>query len=105
MSRELRNILYVVGALLTLGGIVLAFLPITVAAGVTDSVNCGSPLQPSGLELIYAQCDEAYGSRGLWAAVLGVVGLLIVGAVAYMTYFASPADAKSGSESGVQGQQ
>ena len=88
MSRELRNILYVAAGLLMVSGIVLIALPITIAAGITDSVDCGSVLQPSGLELIYAQCNEEYQSRGILAAVVGVAGVLLAAAVAYMTYFA-----------------
>lgn len=96
MSRELRNILYVVGALLMVGGIALAFMPITIAAGVTATVNCGSPLQPSGLELIYAQCNAEYQTRGILAAVVGIAGALLVGALAYATYFASKPEDQAG---------
>lgn len=97
MSRELRNILYVAASLLVVGGIVLAFLPASVD-GPGGSVDCGGALNPSGLESLYPACGEAASQYGIWAVVVGLTGLFLAGAVAYMTYFASPADSATQSQ-------
>lgn len=99
MSRELRNVLYVVAGLLVVGGIVLAFLP----ASITESgrpVDCGGALNPSGLEALYPACSEAASQYGIWAVIVGIAGLVLAGAVAYMTYFASPVDSESATTPG-----
>jgi hypothetical protein len=87
MSRELRNVLYAVAGLLVVGGMVLAFLPASIDVSGRP-VDCGGALNPSGLESLYPACSEAASQFGMWAVIVGLAGLVLAGAMAYMTYFA-----------------
>lgn len=93
MSREARYSLYALGAVLLVGAITLAFLPVSISDG--GVVDCGAPAQQSALVDLYSDCVPALEGRTLWAWIVGLAGLAVLGLAAYLSSVAGKRQAPS----------
>lgn len=82
MTREARYALFALGALLLVGAVTLAFLPVSISDG--HVIDCGAPAQQSALVDLYSDCVPALEVRSLWAWIVGIVGVAVLGLASYL---------------------